>query len=62
MALQGPHHSAQKSTTVNLSLSNTVAWKFASVNSNAIFIVLYVCLNQIYYQSIGTAHLTFPPM
>src|SRR5271170_3297968 len=36
MARQGPHHSAQKSITVNFSDAMTFSWKFASVNSKAI--------------------------
>jgi hypothetical protein len=36
IARQGPHHSAQKSITVNKSEDNTFSWKFASVNSEAI--------------------------
>src|SRR3954465_14662961 len=35
IARQGPHHSAQKSITVNLSEDITCCWKFESVNSAA---------------------------
>src|SRR6476661_501289 len=40
IARQGPHHSAQKSITANLSDSKTCSLKFASVNSCAMFIIL----------------------
>src|SRR5579871_395935 len=40
IARQGPHHSAQKSTTVNLSEEITFSWKLVSVSSNAIMRVL----------------------
>src|ERR1700754_424353 len=36
IARQGPHHSAQKSTTVSLSDDITFSWKLVSVNSKAI--------------------------
>src|SRR4028118_1560985 len=42
IARQGPHHSAQKSTTVNLSELNTSVWKFESVNAFAINDYLFV--------------------
>src|ERR1700750_3106145 len=42
IARQGPHHSAQKSTTVSLSEEITLSWKLVSVNSNAM-IELFLC-------------------
>src|ERR1044072_5474283 len=53
IARQGPHHSAQKSITVNLSDDNTFSWKFESVNSAAItviLILLFIVYSQIYNQ------------
>src|ERR1700722_17605574 len=44
IARQGPHHSAQKSTIVNLSDEITFSWKLVSVNSNAINGMFYVIL------------------
>src|SRR5690349_16298092 len=42
IARQGPHHSAQKSTTVSLSEASTSDWKFASLNSFAILLILFI--------------------
>ena len=41
--LQGPHHSAQRSTKVTLSLPITSVWKLASENSYAILKILVEC-------------------
>src|SRR6185503_17555426 len=53
MARQGPHHSAQKSTTVNLSEEITLSWKLVSVNSKAIISVFYVSCLFLYLQMSG---------
>src|ERR1700704_2499399 len=42
IARQGPHHSAQKSTMVNLSEEITLSWKLVSVNSKAM-IECFLC-------------------
>src|SRR5882762_5150936 len=47
IARQGPHHSAQKSTIVNLSEEITFSWKFVSVNSKAIMKRFMLCDNFI---------------
>src|SRR5215813_1444294 len=43
IARQGPHHSAQKSTTVSLSEASTSLWKLASLNSFAIVLIFINC-------------------
>src|SRR5215217_4792055 len=48
IARQGPHHSAQKSTTVNLSELKTSFWKFESVNA---FAILFILNSQRYIES-----------
>src|SRR5512147_2100415 len=44
IARHGPHHSAQKSTTVNLSEPKTSFWKLPSVNSFAIVLFRFLIL------------------
>jgi hypothetical protein len=39
---QGPHHSAQKSTSTGLSELSTSSWKFAVVNSKAMGVTILV--------------------
>jgi hypothetical protein len=50
IARQGPHHSAQKSTTVNLSEDITFSWKLVSVNSKAIN-KCFLCYVIIFYST-----------
>jgi hypothetical protein len=50
IARQGPHHSAQKSITVNLPEEITSVWKLESVNSFAMFCTLY-CIDELLAQN-----------
>src|ERR1700761_4636433 len=63
IARQGPHHSAQKSTTVNLSEEITLSWKLVSVNSKGIIqcFLCYVFILLIQMSAYFTNLFVVPP-